>query len=69
MIVFLHTVFLLLKKILDTLANLQVDDYVAGFEAGDGTYFVAKYWKNGTEVNLTDAISMIPLNRAAENGN
>lgn len=34
------------------------DVYVAGFEDAGGANFVAKYWKNGAPVNLTDAYAV-----------
>jgi hypothetical protein len=33
------------------------DVYVSGHEKGNGNKYVAKYWKNGTAINLTDGIT------------
>src|SRR5438552_11495612 len=40
-------------KYTGTVANPRVNIYVAGFEY-NGTHTVAKYWKNGNPVRLTD---------------
>lgn len=43
------------KEISDTAARTtEVDVYVAGYESNDAGISVAKYWKNGHAISLTD---------------
>lgn len=47
--------FFACSKDKDPLPRESIDVYVAGY-AYDGTTSRAKYWKNGTDVSLTDGI-------------
>ncbi len=45
------------------------DVYAAGAEFKDGNFFVAKYWKNGSAVSITDGTNYSMANSIAVQGN
>ena len=56
------------KEISHEVVNTEVDVYVAGFEE-KGSGYVAKYWKNGQAIELTDGTTNAAATSISVSGN